>query len=87
MFDIGFYEILLILIVAIFILKPSDIGTILYKIGTVFRAIKTHLDPIKSYTKDLIQDAEIDHIKEDAFKDMQKREQQMHEKDGGPNDS
>lgn len=81
MFDVGFYEILLILVVAVFVLKPTDLGTILYKAGKIIGAIKAQIAPIKSYTKDLIQEAEIDTIKDDAFKTMQKREKQAHEEE------
>ncbi len=74
MFDIGFYEILLILVVALFVMKPKDLGSALYKLGKIVSSIKAYLALTNSYAQDLRQEAEIEHITQEATATMKKRE-------------
>lgn len=74
MFDIGFYEILLILIVAFFVLDAKDLPKLLYKIGKGIRHLRTQYSGIKTKGQEIFQEMEIEDFKTTTFEAVKKRD-------------
>ena len=60
MFGIGFWEIILILIISIIILNPNDYYKIFYNIGKIMKNIKTQKEKINNEISSFIKEKELE---------------------------
>ena len=74
MFDVGIYEILLILGITFFIFKPDDYPKLIYQAGKWLQKIKHIVQSLKNQGHALWEESEFEQIKEIAYTDMKKKE-------------
>lgn len=65
---IGFFELVVIGFVALLILKPDDWPKIAYKIGKIFRHLKSYQKTVKKTYQPLLDDIELEEIAKQAKK-------------------
>lgn len=62
MFGIGWPELLLIGIVALFVVDPKDLPTVLYKCGRGFRSLKLFYIQMQNHVEETFRDLEANEI-------------------------
>lgn len=78
MFDVGFFELILVLLVGFIFLKPEDFATIFYKVGLFIRKIKGFQRDIKKTYQPLLDDVELREVTKTAQKKAAKEEPLTH---------
>ena len=66
MLSVGFFECVVISLVALFWFKPEDWGTLLYKAGKFIRVLKQTQRKISSTYKPIVENLELEALKKDA---------------------
>jgi sec-independent protein translocase protein TatB len=74
MMNIGFFELMVVAVVAFLVLKPEDWPMIFYKIGKMIRAIKTFQKDLKSHYQPLLDDMDLEDLSLKAKKKAAKKE-------------
>lgn len=64
----GFQEILIIVLVAIVVLKPSEVPGFLYKCGKLFQQLRKLIGSFQGTLNDVLSEGELDEIKTTARK-------------------
>lgn len=80
MFDVGFFELLVILAVAFIALKPEDFVRLAHKMGTFFKTIKAFQSTIKDSYKPLLEELEVEEVAKKAQRKAAKKEPLTHMK-------
>ena len=78
MFDIGFFELIVVLLVAFVVLTPSDFARILHKIGKLMRFFKNTQKDLKKSYKPLMDEMELKDVTKDAQRKAAKKEPLTH---------
>lgn len=68
MFDVGWSELILIFVVALFVIGPKDLPTVMYKIGKWIGQLKAMTRQLTSGIQDTMRDIELDEMKKAAWK-------------------
>lgn len=74
MFDIGFYELVLIVVVALILWDSKDISRVLYNVGKLIKKIRRHTEGLRQHGHHMLQELELEEIKKTAFQNAKKRE-------------
>ena len=78
MFDVGFFELILVLLVAIFVLKPEDLAALLYRMGKLSRKLQTFKSNLQKEYSPLVDELELKDVSKQAKKKAAKKEPLTH---------
>ena len=70
---VGFFELVAIGFIALLVLKPDDWPKIAYKIGKLFRYLKSYQKAVKKTYQPLLDDIELEEIAKKAKKKALKK--------------
>ena len=70
MFDFGFPELLLVLIVALIAVGPKDIPAFMFKAGRLFRRIKLLIHRANNAVSDVMHELEVDEYRRTMKEDI-----------------
>ena len=75
MFDIGWSELVLIFIVALYVIGPKDLPAVLFKIGKWIGQLKAMTSQLTSGVQETMQEMELEEMKKAAWKKAEELEE------------